>query len=64
MSISKRHMEAVIVPKLNNLITLLPLEVLNYCNVASLRESEKLRGILGINASEDERVINGVNVAI
>ena len=64
LGISKRHMEAVVVPKLNHLFTLFTLEVLNDGNAACLRESEKLRRLLGINASENERVIDGINVAI
>jgi hypothetical protein len=64
LSISKRHMKAVIVPKLNHFFSLLTLEVLNDGNAACLRESEKLRRLLGINASKNERVINRVNIAI
>ena len=57
-------MEAVVVPKLNQFFSLLTLEVLNDGNAASLREGKKLRRLFGINASENERVVDGVNIAI
>ena len=57
-------MQAVIFPKLYYLFSLFTLEVLNDGNAPSLGESEKLRGVLGVDASENERVVDGVNVAI
>jgi hypothetical protein len=57
-------MQAVIFPELIHFIALFSAEVLHNSYATSLRESEKFAWIFRIYGSENERMINRVDVAI
>jgi len=57
-------MQAVLLPKLQLSISLLPSVVLHNRDSASVWEGEQLRLVRGVNATQDEGVVNRVDIAV